>query len=89
MAPHRLFRGRLPATIQKGVKPGHVPQHVLARCLVAYGLLLEGAHGRLAVAADWFPYNISATTDDTRIAALLNESEVVSIGRYIEHYRSS
>jgi hypothetical protein len=78
--------GQLPAMEQKAAKVGHVPKHALASCLVAYGLLVEGIKGRLVVAADWFPFNIEATTDEVRITALLKESELVSIAHYIQQY---
>lgn len=77
--------GQPPATTQDAAKPGHAPK-CLASCLVAYGLLIEGAKGRLVVAADWFPYKIEATTDEARIAILLSDSEPVSIARYVHQY---
>jgi hypothetical protein len=80
--------GQRPIT-HAAAKPGHVPRDALASCLVAYGLLIEGARSRLAVVADWFPFKIEATTDETRIAAYLGESEAVSIARYAELYGCS
>jgi hypothetical protein len=77
--------GQNPMT-QTAAKPGHVPKHALVSCLVAYGLLIEGARNRLVVVADWFPFKIEATTDDARIATHLEESEPVSIARYAELY---
>ena len=65
-------------------KPGHVPQNALAACIVAYGLLIEGANHRLAIAANWFPYKLDATTDETRIGTYLSDSEAVSIASYVE-----
>src|SRR5258706_14367617 len=38
-------------THQTAAKPGHVPKRALASCLVAHGLLIEGAKSRLAVVA--------------------------------------
>jgi hypothetical protein len=77
--------GQHPMT-QTAAKPGHVPKDALASCLVAYGLLIEGAKSRLAIVAGWLPFKIEATTDEARIAAHLAESEAVSIARYAELY---
>lgn len=73
-------------TTQTAARPGHVPERAFASCLVAYGILIEGAKCRLAVVADWFPFKIEATTDEARITAHLGKSEAVSIARYIQLY---
>jgi hypothetical protein len=54
--------------------------------VVAFGLLIEGDEERLAVAADQFPYKLEVTTDETRIAVLSTESELVSVARYIRQF---
>ncbi len=72
--------------VQQAVKPGHVPLSATMSCLVAYGIMIEGAESRLVVAADWSPFNIVATTDEIRISAFLSESEVMPIPHYIEKY---
>lgn len=79
------LRGQ-PSNVQSASKPGEVPSHALASCLVAYGLLIEGLEGRLAVVADWFPFRISVTRDETEISAHLAVSDVVPLARYAEAY---
>jgi hypothetical protein len=79
--------GSAPRTIQKATVPGHVPAHALMSCQTAYGLLIEGAGGRLLVAADWAPFNVVVTTDEDQISKLLAESEMVSSRDYIERYQ--
>jgi hypothetical protein len=78
--------GTGPTYVQYSVKPGQVPDRAVNSCLVAYGLLVEGPHTRLAVVADPFPYNIDVITDQTRIATCLAESEVMTIDLYYARY---
>ena len=80
--------GQRPGMTHSAAKPGCVPLHAWASCLVAYGLLFEGANGRLAITADWFPYHIEATTDESQIAELLSESDALSVAEYLQRYHS-
>jgi hypothetical protein len=78
--------GTGPAMVHRAAKPGQVPQHALNSCLVAYGLLISGAERRLAIVADWFPYNIEVTTDESVIETHLDVSDALSVDRYSALY---
>jgi len=82
---HPGLVGAKPRFNQTGAKPGHVPKTAIESCLVAYGLLIEGGSD-LLIAADWFPYNIEVTTDSERITALVDDSDRMSISRYIQQH---
>ena len=58
--------GQRPWMAQSAAKPGNVPLRAWASCLVAYGLLIEGANECLAVTAGWFPYDVEVTTDEVK-----------------------
>jgi hypothetical protein len=81
-----LMVGQGPTLVQQARKPGQVPANATASCIVAYGMLLEGIGGRLLVAADWFPFNIIATTEEPRISEFLGESEAMPLLHYIHRY---
>ena len=83
------FVGQRPGTMQTAAKPGHIPEHAVASCLVAHGLLIEGGRERLAVSAGWFPFETEVTTDKDRITELLSESEALPVARYLQLYGSS
>jgi hypothetical protein len=73
-----------PHSAQSAAKPGHVPGHASASCLVAYGMLIQGLEGRLAIVADWFPFRIGVTSDEAEISGHLAVSDVIPLARYVQ-----
>jgi len=77
--------GQNPIT-QTAAPPGFVPEHAFESCLVAYGVVIEGAKHCLAVVADWAPYKIEVVTHQEWVSDLMTLSEVVPVADYVRRF---
>lgn len=71
---------------QTATLPGLVPEHAFDRCLVAYGISIEGEKHALAIVADWQPFTIEIAPLRERVSDLMALSEVVPIADYVSRF---